>query len=163
MGPESTDRKSTSVLFVCLGNICRSAMAEGVFRTLAAKRGRAGNLIVDSAGTGSWHIGNPPDSRAIAKAREHGIDISGQRGRQVGPEDFARFDLMLAMDRSNLETLRSRAPVAHHAHIAMFMPYAGGRDEEVPDPYYGGPEGFEEAYRMIEMAGTALLDRLETV
>ena len=97
---------------------------------------------------------------AIAKAREHGIDIAGQRGRQVASDDFQRFDLMLAMDRSNLETLLARAPAARHADIQLLMSHATGRDAEVPDPYYGGPEGFEQVYRMIEAAGTALLDRL---
>ncbi len=161
MGPEPSDRYPASILFVCLGNICRSAMAEGVFRTMAAERGVGEKLVIDSAGTGNWHVGNPPDTRAIAKAGEYGIDISGQRGRQVGPGDFARFDLMLAMDRSNLETLEVRAPAAPHAHIALFLAYASGREQEVPDPYYGGPAGFEQVYRMIEAASTALLDRLE--
>ena len=160
MAPEPSDRKPTAILFVCLGNICRSAMAEGVFRNLAEKDGRDEGLVIDSAGTGSWHVGKPPDPRAIAKAREHGIDIAGQRGRQVASDDFQRFDLMLAMDRSNLETLLARAPAARHADIQLLMSHVTGRDAEVPDPYYGRPEGFEQVYRMIEAAGTALLDRL---
>ncbi|MEM9106299.1 MAG: low molecular weight protein-tyrosine-phosphatase [Pseudomonadota bacterium] len=161
MGSEPVNLKHKSILFVCLGNICRSAMAEGIFRKMAVKHGHAEQLFMDSAGTGSWHIGNPPDSRAIAKAREHGIDISGQRGRQVGPDDFDRFDLMLAMDRSNLDTLKVRAPAKSSAHVALFLAYASGREDDVPDPYYGGPEGFEQVYRMIETAGAALLERLE--
>lgn len=163
MGPETNKHKPTSILFVCLGNICRSAMAEGIFRDQASKRGCSEELMIDSAGTGSWHVGNPPDSRAVAKALEHGIDISGQRGRQVGPEDFGRFDLILAMDRSNLETLEVRAPARHRAQVALFMAYANGQEKEVPDPYYGGPEGFEQVFRMIEAASSALLDRMETV
>jgi len=160
MAPEPTNRKPTAILFVCLGNICRSAMAEGIFRKLAAKDGRDAGLVIDSAGTGSWHVGKPPDLRAIAKAREHGIDIAGQRGRQVASADFQHFDLMLAMDRSNLETLLARAPASHHARIHLFLSHATGRNADVPDPYYGGPEGFEQVYRMIEDAGTELLCRL---
>ena len=161
MGPIPADRKPTAILFVCLGNICRSAMAEGIFRTLATARGCEDGLIIDSAGTGNWHVGKPPDSRAVSKAHEHGIDISGQRGRQVAAADFDRFDLVLAMDRANLETLRARAPAVHHAHLQLFMSFASGRDVEVPDPYYGGPGGFEQVYRMIEAGGTTLLDRLQ--
>ena len=118
------------------------------------------SLTFDSAGTGDWHVGDPPDSRAIAKAAQHEIDISGQRGRQVAAADFDDFDLMLAMDRSNLQTLADRAPVSHGAGLYLFMDYTLGRNEDVPDPYYGGPEGFDLVFRMIEEGGDALLERL---
>ncbi|MCP4315817.1 MAG: low molecular weight phosphotyrosine protein phosphatase [Hyphomicrobiales bacterium] len=161
MAPEATDRKSTAILFVCLGNICRSALAEGIVRNLAEERGLADMLTIDSAGTGSWHVGEPPDSRAIAKAAQYVIDISEQRGRQVAQEDFDRFDLMLAMDGSNLQTLHARSPNSCRAGLNLFMDYTVGRNEDVPDPYYGGPDGFETVFRMIERGGAALLDGIK--
>ena len=158
MALDNPDGKPRAILFVCLGNICRSALAEGVFRQLAAARDI--EVAIDSAGTGSWHIGEAPDPRAIDKAAEYGVDISKQRGRQVSAGDYDRFDLILAMDRSNLETLRARAPKNARAELHQFMPYALGRDADVPDPYYGGPEGFETVYRMLEEGCAAILSRL---
>lgn len=160
MTSETTDRKPASILFVCLGNICRSALAEGIFRNLAGGIGMDNRLAIDSAGTGSWHVGDPPDSRAIAKAAQYDVDISGQRARQVCEEDFDRFDLILAMDRSNLRTLADRAPASCSAGIFLFMDYTLDRDEDVPDPYYGGPEGFEKVYRMIEEGGKSLFAQI---
>lgn len=139
----------TSVLFVCLGNICRSPLAEGAFRKVVADLGVADRLLIDSAGTGGWHQGEAPDPRSVAVAARHGIDISAQRARQVIKADFSRFDHILAMDSSNLTNLRKLAPSGAHASIRLFLE-ADGTD--VPDPYYGGPAGFETVFRMV-MAG----------
>lgn len=134
-----------SVLFVCLGNICRSPLAEGVFRALATEAGDADRFRIDSAGTGAWHAGNPPDPRSIEIAAKYGIDLSAQRARQIRTEDFSEYDTILAMDSSNLTTLRSRAG-AGTAEIRQLL-HTPPRD--VPDPYYGGPDGFEEVYRLV--------------
>ncbi|MCD2182461.1 low molecular weight protein-tyrosine-phosphatase [Rhizobium sp. GN54] len=138
-----------SILFVCLGNICRSPLAEGILRHLAAKAGRADAFLIDSAGTGAWHIGDPPDSRAIAVAADHDIDISGLRARKVTPADFDRFDLILALDRNNLQSLRERAPAGATARIALFSEHAFATAEDVPDPYFGGRDEFDAVYRML--------------
>lgn len=147
------------VLFVCLGNICRSPMAEGVFRRAAEVRGLLPLLEIDSAGTGAWHIGNPPDARARDAAAQRGIDISGQRARQVGPEDFEVFDLIVAMDRSNLASLARMAPPDLRSKIRLFLDFApdAGADE-VPDPYYGGEDGFTLALDLIENAAQGLAE-----
>ncbi|MHA7775922.1 low molecular weight protein-tyrosine-phosphatase [Roseibium sp. M-1] len=142
-----------SILFVCLGNICRSPLAEGVFRALVEESGLTGRFEIDSAGTGAWHQGNPPDPRSIDVAARHGIDISFQRARQVVAEDFHRFDTIVAMDRDNLSALRSKAGTAPAA-IRLLL---NDPPRDVPDPYYGGPDGFEEVYRMIRSGGEALL------
>lgn len=135
-----------AVLFVCLGNICRSPLAEGVFRHLT--RHHAGEmLVIDSAGTGAWHQGEGPDPRSVAVAARHGIDISSQRARQVVAADFARFDVILAMDGSNLSDLRRMAPARATAKVRLFLD-APPRD--VPDPYYGGADGFEAVFAMVE-------------
>lgn len=150
-----------SILFVCLGNICRSPLAEGVFRTVLAERGMEADFIIDSAGTGGWHAGSTPDPRSIAVAARHGIDISAQRARKVVPADFERFDLILGMDRSNVEDLRRLAPEAAVAQVQLFLRQANGRIKDVPDPYYGGEDGFLDVYRMIREASEALADRLD--
>lgn len=136
----------TAILFVCLGNICRSPLAEGVLRDRAARAGRADRLVISSAGTGAWHVGKRPDPRSIEVAARHGIDLTGQRARQVDVEDFSRFSLILAMDDSNLrdlQDLRARAPATAGARVRRFL------DRDVPDPYYGGPGGFEAVYDML--------------
>ena len=146
------------VLFVCLGNICRSPTAEGVFRALLESESLNGQVQVDSAGTGSWHIGGPPDRRAQAAARKRGIDLSGQRARQAKPADFKRFDYVIAMDRDNHHDLAGLCPPdeEHRLHLLMdFAPELGKRD--VPDPYYGGGGGFEAVLDMIEAAARGLL------
>ncbi len=148
-----------AVLFVCLGNICRSPLAEGIFRNMAQQNG-LGEILVDSAGTSDWNIGAPPDPRSIAKADEYGIDISGQRARRIVADDFDRFDLVLGMDRSNLRSLRNAAPAACRAQIHRFMPLALDRSEDVPDPYTDGPEAFETVYRMLEEGCAALQRRI---
>ncbi len=149
------------LLFVCLGNICRSPLAEGVFGHLAAEAGVADRFELDSAGTGSWHVGDPPDARARRAAAARGIDISGQRARQVGPADFDRFDLILAMDRSNAEVLwrlAGRLGEDHAAKVRLFMEFAPETGVgEVPDPYYGGAAGFERVIDLIGEAAHGLL------
>jgi len=151
------------ILFVCLGNICRSPMAEGVFRRAAEQEGLIDRFEIDSAGLGDWHVGQPPDHRAQQAARSRGIDISGQSARQVEDEDFERFDLLLAMDRSNYAELKARAPASARAKIRHFLDYAphvGTKD--VPDPFFGGSDGFEDALDLIEVAARGLLASLGT-
>jgi len=149
-----------SILFVCLGNICRSPLAEGVFRAVAAERGLSNLFRLDSAGTGGWHAGSAPDPRSVAVAAKHGVDINGQCARKVAPEDFATFDLVLGMDRSNVEELRRMAPAAARSRIHLFLDYAGAGPRDIPDPYFGGPGGFDDVYRMIRDASESLLDRV---
>jgi len=146
-----------SVLFVCLGNICRSPTAHGVFASLAAQRGL--DVHVDSCGTGSWHVGEPPDTRASAEAAQRGYDLSPLRARQFCTADFATFDYILAMDDQNLadlEQMRSGNFAGHLGLFLAFAPAAGRR--EVPDPYYGGPRGFAEVLDLVEAASAGLLD-----
>jgi len=155
------------ILFVCMGNICRSPTAEGVFRRLAQERAPHLALEIDSAGTHDYHVGEPPDSRAVAAAARRGIDLRSLRARQVSDEDFERFDLILAMDRLNHTMLVERAPVEVHERIRLFMEFAGDNErEDVPDPYYGGPLGFEQVLDLAEEAAAGLLDevlkRMET-
>lgn len=149
-----------SILFVCLGNICRSPLAEGVFRSVVEKRGYGDRVLIDSAGTGGWHRGSAPDPRSIAIASRHGIDIAGQQARKVRSDDFERFDLILGMDRSNADDLKALAPASARDRVHLFLEFAGGRPGDVPDPYYGGPDGFADVYRMIRDASEALADRM---
>ncbi len=149
------------VLFVCMGNICRSPTAEGVVRRLLEERGLTGRIEVDSAGTHAYHVGEPPDRRAQAAARGRGIELGGQRARQVVVEDFAAFDHVLAMDGDNLALLESRCPPESRHKLGLLLDYApalGRRD--VPDPYYGGTHGFEEVLDLVTVAGERLLDAL---
>ena len=149
------------ILFVCMGNICRSPTAEGVFRRLVEERAPDLDLEIDSAGTHDYHVGEPPDQRAIAAAARRGIDLHQLRARQVRDEDFERFDLIVAMDRLNRATLVDRAPEECHGRIRLFMEYADGNQmEDVPDPYYGGPVGFEQVLDLAEEAAVGLLDEL---
>jgi protein-tyrosine phosphatase len=146
------------LLFVCLGNICRSPMAEGVFRRVAQEEGVLDRFEIDSAGLGDWHVGQAPDSRAQAAARTRGIDISAQYARQVTKADFARFDLLIAMDGSNYDELVELAPKSARHKVRRFLdyaPHAGTRD--VPDPFFGGREGFDHALDLIEQAARGLL------
>jgi protein-tyrosine phosphatase len=150
------------VLFVCLGNICRSPTAEGVMRALVRDAGLQERIALDSAGTGAWHVGDSPDARATEAARRRGIALEGA-ARQVRPRDFEEFDVILAMDRSNLRSLQRMAPDEHaRAKVRLLRewdPSANG-DLDVPDPYYGGPGGFEEVLDLVQAACTALLEEL---
>lgn len=148
------------ILFVCLGNICRSPLAEGIFRSVAATVGADNRFAIDSAGTGAWHAGSPPDPRSIQVAARHGIDISAQRARAVSAADFENFDLLLGMDRSNVETLIGRSPARAEHKVHLFLEYAGIGHRDVPDPYYGGADGFETVYRMLHEASEALASKL---
>ena len=149
------------VLFVCMGNICRSPTAEGVTRAIAEKKGVASGFVFDSAGTHGYHVGHAPDTRANATAQKRGYDLSQLKARQVNEFDFEHFDHILAMDRDNLALLRQACPEELHGKLRLFMEYATRiRVDEVPDPYYGGPEGFERVLDMIEDAASGLLDTL---
>lgn len=148
-----------SVLFVCLGNICRSPMAEGAFRVAALKRGL--DCLADSAGTASYHVGSQPDPRAITVASANGIDIAGQSARQIERDDFYRFTHIIALDRANLETLRAKAPRNGTAGLAMLMDAVEGRrGEPVADPYYGDLPSFEAAWSAISIGVNAWVERL---
>jgi protein-tyrosine phosphatase len=149
------------ILFVCLGNICRSPTAEAVVRTLAARELPELELEVDSAGTAGYHIGEPPDPRMRAAAARRGYDLTALRARIVEPSDFTRFDLILAMDRENLAVLRRRAPEETRERVRLFLEFAPhGELQDVPDPYYGGPKGFEEVLDLVEAAARGLLNDL---
>ncbi len=151
----------TAILFVCLGNICRSPLAEGVFRSVVKDAGKSHLYQIDSAATGSWHVGNLPDARMIATADQHGTDLSNQRCRQITQDDFYDFDLIICMDHSNIQNVEAIMPADATAKIQMFMPYALGQDIEVPDPYYMEAEdGFEQVYQMVLKASNALLKKL---
>ena len=147
------------VLFVCLGNICRSPTAEGVVRAIAAREFPGVGIELDSAGTADYHVGEPPDRRSIATARRRGYEISGLRARQVTAADFTRFDHILAMDRANLAELERRAR-GGTARVGLFMEYAPGQGDEVPDPYYGGVEDFERVVDLCEVAARGLVAAL---
>jgi protein-tyrosine phosphatase len=152
-----------SVLFVCLGNICRSPLAEGVFRELLRERGLESRFRVDSAGTGSWHVGDAPDGRMRSLAVEKGLSIDQLRARQVELADLEQFDHVLAMDRNNLHDILFLDRDEKYGHkirlFREFDPEPG--DFQVPDPYYGGDDGFEEVYRIVHRTARTLLDRLE--
>jgi protein-tyrosine phosphatase len=151
-----------SVLFVCLGNICRSPMAEGVFRHLLDREGHTDRFRVDSAGTGSWHVGESPDIRSVRTASSRGVTLGGH-SRQVRPEDFRRFDYMVAMDRDNLQALEDmRNGVGGEAALYLLREFdpEGGPGTEVPDPYYGGPRGFDDVFDMVERSCQGLLQHI---
>jgi len=149
------------ILFVCMGNICRSPTAEGVLRKLAQERAPGLQLEIDSAGTHDYHLGEPPDARAVAAAARRGIDLRALRARQVEARDFSRFDMIVAMDHLNREVLLDRAPLEYRDRIRLFMEFAGDpRVSDVPDPYYGGPLGFEQVLDLAEEAAAGLLEEL---
>ena len=151
------------ILFVCMGNICRSPSAEGVFRSLLAVRAPQLAVEIDSAGTHDYHVGEPPDDRAIAAARRRGIDLSSLRARTVRTSDFDYYDLILAMDEQNLRELRRRAPAARHERIQLMMEFVPSSPvRAVPDPYYGGPQGFEQVLDLLEEAAEGLLREISS-
>jgi len=153
--------KKISVLFVCMGNICRSPTAHGVFEQMVEDAGLASFIAVDSAGTHAYHVGNPPDARSQKTALGRGIDLSRQRARKAAQEDFEQFDYVIAMDRDNLNNLLAIAPEEQRAKLYLlldFAPELGVR--EVPDPYFGGTRGFDKVFDLVSAASEALLARI---
>lgn len=155
--------EKTRILFVCMGNICRSPTAEAVFRQLVEREGLSDYLQIDSAGTHDYHIGEAPDARTQRAAQQRGYDMSALRGRQVERADFLHFDYILAMDEANLAILRRMRPDNASGHLGLFLEFAERHMErEVPDPYYGGADGFERVLDMVEDAATGLLRHLRS-
>lgn len=148
------------LLIVCLGNICRSPMAEGALRQRLADASHAGRVVLDSAGTGGWHAGQPPDQRAIACARSHGVDIADLRARQLRREDFEWFDWLLCADGSNVKDVRRMAPAGSQGRVALYLDWAGLGAGEIPDPYTGGPAEFEQVWQLVDAAAQATVARL---
>jgi protein-tyrosine phosphatase len=149
------------VLFVCMGNICRSPTAEGVFREYVRRHAPSLDIEIDSAGTHDYHVGDPPDPRAVRAAARRDIDLANLRARQVQDDDFERFDLILAMDRLNHATLIERSPPEHHARIRTLLEFAGETaPADVPDPYYGGAKGFEDVLDLVQSAAAGLLGEI---
>ena len=154
--------QETAVLFVCLGNICRSPMAEGVFRHILDETQLSDRFRVDSAGTGGWHVGESPDIRSVRTAAAHGVTLSGH-SREIRPEDFRQFDYIVAMDQSNLTHLQLyQEGVGGGAALYLLREFdpQGGPGAEVPDPYYGGPSGFDDVFAMVERSCRGLLDHI---
>ncbi|MFP4062368.1 MAG: low molecular weight protein-tyrosine-phosphatase [Halochromatium sp.] len=153
--------KKIRVLFVCMGNICRSPTAQGVFTKLVIEEGLSHLIEIDSAGTHAYHVGEPPDPRARETAQRRGIDLSRQRARRAIAEDFERFDYVLAMDEANHRALSALCPPGFEERLRLFMDYAPQLEQrEVPDPYYGGSNGFEAVFDMVDAAARGLLDAI---
>lgn len=153
-----TQKVPSSILFVCAGNICRSPLAEAVMRDVLEQR-NLGHVHIDSAATNGYHTGEAPDRRSIRVAQTHGLDIAGQRCRQLTADDFTSFDLILGMDHNNMRAINQRRPLTGTAGIALFTEYASGKAVEIPDPYYGDIGDFELVYRMVLAASNALAER----
>ncbi|MCX7193098.1 MAG: low molecular weight phosphotyrosine protein phosphatase [Proteobacteria bacterium] len=155
------NKEKISVLFVCMGNICRSPTAEAVFRHYVENAGLSESILIDSAGTHDYHIGHAPDLRSQRAAEQRGYNMSGLRGRQVEPLDFERFDYVLAMDKANLAILQYLAPRGCKKQVGLFLDFSRHhREREVPDPYYGGALGFEYVLDMVEDAAQGLLQHI---
>jgi len=155
------EMSKVSVVFVCMGNICRSPTAEAVFRHYVESAGLSEQILIDSAGTHDYHIGDPPDLRTQRAAQQRGYDMSSLRGRQVEEGDFRRFDYVLAMDKANLAILHRLAPPGSATQARLFLDFARRHAErEVPDPYYGGADGFERVLDMVEDAAEGLLQEI---
>ncbi|MDR2000426.1 MAG: low molecular weight phosphotyrosine protein phosphatase [Zoogloeaceae bacterium] len=153
----------TKILLICMGNICRSPTAEGVLRTKLEEAGLAGEVKVDSAGTHAYHVGEPPDPRSQKAAAKRGYRLEHLRARHVAAADFLRFDLILAMDRDNLALLQKACPPEERHRLGLLLNYArDAHHDEVPDPYYGGPSGFEQVLDLIEAACDGLIDSLRS-
>lgn len=153
-------KNNLSVLFVCLGNICRSPMAEGAFRKAAAEAGL--NVQIDSAGTAGYHIGDPPDPRAVEIARRNGVDISNARGRQLNERDFEKFSHIFALDTANLAGIEARGPRHRNAEISLLLDVFDDRKgESIADPYYGDESDFEECWMQVSRAAQQLADKLK--
>ena len=156
------EKSKISVLFVCMGNICRSPTAEGVFRKFVNDAGLDADILVDSAGTHAYHVDQPPDRRASAAAERRGFPLDNIRARRVSQEDFERFDYILAMDEDNLLILRESAPEHHRKKLFLFLEFSESYPGmEVPDPYYGGSSGFERVLDLVEEASRGLLETLQ--
>lgn len=159
-----SQQSKVSVLFVCMGNICRSPTAEGVFRHTVKQRNLLDNIYIDSAGTHAFHIGEQPDSRSQKTAKSRGIDLSAQTARKAINKDFENFDYIIAMDRSNFENLkdiRGDQEVKHKAKLHLFLDFTSEwENSEVPDPYYGGENGFEQVFDMVQSASEGLLEHI---
>jgi protein-tyrosine phosphatase len=153
-------KEKINILFVCMGNICRSPMAEGVFSHFVRDAGLDDRILVDSAGTHAFHVGEPPDRRAAAAASRRGVSLADIRARRVCDDDFEKFDYIIAMDEDNLKRLLAQSPEAHHHKIRLFLSYASGSETEIPDPYYGGAAGFEYVLDLVEVASRGLLETL---
>jgi low molecular weight protein-tyrosine phosphatase len=162
MDAHNSDSPRTSVLFVCLGNVCRSPLAEGVFQHLVAEAGLSGRFEIDSAGTGAWHVGERPDGRAEMVANQHGVELDS-RARQVTEDDLRHFDYVVAMDRENVRSLERMADaIGSEPEIRLLRDFDHeGEGDEVPDPYYGGASGFETVYEMVHRCCQTLLERLQ--
>lgn len=151
------------VLFVCLGNICRSPTAEGVFRDLVAREGLSEHIEIDSCGTSGWHIGGPPDDRARAEAKTRGISLDDLRARQITANDFDTFDYIIGMDDQNIANLSAQCPKENISKVRLFLSFVPALNiREVPDPYYGGPDGFGDVFDMIGAASAGLLADIRT-
>jgi protein-tyrosine phosphatase len=150
----------TRICFVCLGNICRSPMAEVVLTAMLREAGLGDRVAVSSAGTGDWHVGQPADERAAAAIRARGLDLETHRARQFGPADFDDQDLVIALDRHNLADLRGMAPAGQAGKVALLMAFAGEPDADVPDPYYGGAQDYDLALELIQRGCDGLLRHL---
>lgn len=148
------------VLFVCMGNICRSPTAEGVFRHKVEQANLHDHISIDSAGTHAYHVGNPPDNRAQETARKRNIDLSKQRARRVSSDDFVNFDYVIAMDESNKEDLLAICPEGYEHRVHLFLDFANCSETEVPDPYYGQGRGFEIVFNLVENASEGLLKHI---
>ena len=156
--------KKISVLFVCLGNICRSPTAHAVFQSMVDAKGLNEQIFVDSAGTGDWHLGHAPDERTSAQAAERGYDMADLRARLVGPEDFDQFDYIIGMDHKNISNLVLMRPAGYKGHLGLFLDYSlnpqYSSQDVVPDPYYGGENGFALVLDLVEDASAGLLDHI---
>lgn len=152
--------RKLGVLMVCLGNICRSPMAEGVLLARLEEAGLADKVRVDSAATGRSHVGHAPDERAIACAKKHGIDIAAQRARALIIEDFDAFDFILCADRTILHDARMRKPRTSHADVELLLEWSGVGKKDVPDPYYGDARDFEKAFRLVDAAALGVVERI---
>ena len=152
----------TNVLFICLGNICRSPTAHGIFQAMVVNAGLNREIHIDSAGTSDWHIGEPPDQRSIIRAGERGYDLSMLRARQVQVRDFDQYDYILAMDSFNLSDLEKMKPPTYRGHLGLFLTFSTqSKYAEVPDPYHGGKEGFELVLNLVEDAAQGLLQHIQ--
>ena len=156
-----SDKSTISILFVCMGNICRSPTAEGVFRHFVQEAGLVDRIRIDSAGTHAYHTNEPADRRASAAAERRGYSLANMRARRVSEEDFDEFDFIIAMDQLNHVTLVDQADAEYHDKIHLFLEFASGPEDDVPDPYYGGAKGFERVLDLVEDASRGLLETLK--